>query len=198
MTTSPQLILASASPRRRQLLDSAGLTFDVIESGISEGHAGDEPARDYALRMAREKARAVSSQVPAAIVVGADTVVVSDSAILEKPASPDDARRMLAMLSARTHTVITAFAIARNTAILESAAIESRVTFRALAAAEIDTYIATHEPFDKAGAYGIQGLGAGFISHLEGSRANVMGLPVDDVVAALERHGVHVNSTGPR
>ncbi len=187
MTPSPKIILASGSPRRRQLLTAAGLTFEVIESGIPELHADGEPARDYALRMAHEKARAVSIRVPGAIVIGADTIVVCDGAILEKPASPDDARRMLSTLSGRTHIVITAFALSRDGDILESAAIESRVTFRVLAEAEIDEYIATGEPFDKAGAYGIQGLGAGFISHLEGSRDNVMGLPTDQVVAALKR-----------
>ena len=186
MSTS-KIILASGSPRRRQLLTAAGLTFEVLESGIPEEHADGEPPRDYALRMAREKARAVSSRFPGAIVVGADTIVVCDGAILEKPASPDDARRMLSTLSGRTHVVITAFALSRDGAILESAAIESRVTFRTLAEAEINEYIATGEPFDKAGAYGIQGLGAGFISHLEGSRDNVMGLPTEQVVAALTR-----------
>jgi PLP dependent protein len=182
-----KIILASGSPRRRQLLGAAGITFDVIESGIAEKHAVGEAPRDYALRMAREKARAVSIRAPHAIVVGADTIVVCDAAILEKPGSPADARRMLTMLSGRTHIVITAFAIARDGAIRESAALESRVTFRTLAEAEIDEYIATGEPFDKAGAYGIQGLGGGFISHLEGSRDNVMGLPTEQVVAALTR-----------
>jgi septum formation protein len=97
---------------------------------------------------------------------------------------------MLTRLSGRTHTVITAFALARASTILESSPVESRVTFRKLADAEIDRYIATDEPFDKAGAYGIQGVGGGFISHVEGSRDNVMGLPTDAVVAALGRYGV--------
>jgi len=194
MTPSPKIILASGSPRRRQLLTAAGLTFEIIESGVPEFHADDEPAHDYALRMAREKARAVSIRVPSAVIIGADTIVVCDGAILEKPSSPDDARRMLSRLSGRTHVVITAFALFRDGVILESAAIESRVTFRALAEAEIDEYIATGEPFDKAGAYGIQGLGAGFISHLEGSRDNVMGLPTEQVVAALIRQHVSKKS----
>lgn len=190
MTASSKVILASGSPRRRQLLGAAGLAFEVIESGIPEGHADGEPPRDYALRMAREKARAVSLRARSAIVLGADTVVVCDAVVLEKPTSPDDARRMLKMLSGRSHVVVTAFSLARDGTTLESAAVESRVTFRVLGDAEIDEYIATGEPFDKAGAYGIQGLGSGFISHLEGSRANVMGLPTERVVAALTRHGV--------
>ncbi len=190
MTASTKVILASGSPRRRQLLGDAGFTFDVIESGVAEGHVGDEPARDYALRMAREKARAVSLRERSAIVVGADTVVVCDAMILEKPASPDDARRMLGMLSGRSHIVITAFALARDATIVESEAVESRVTFRVLGDAEIDEYVASGEPLDKAGAYGIQDRGNGFISCLEGSRTNVMGLPTEQVVAALMRHSV--------
>jgi len=115
---------------------------------------------------------------------------VCDSHILEKPADAADARRMLTMLSARTHTVVTAFALARAGNILESSPVESQVTFRKLTDAEIDAYIATDEPFDKAGAYGIQGIGGGFISQVEGSRDNVMGLPTERVVTALARHGV--------
>jgi septum formation protein len=192
MSASTKVILASGSPRRRQLLGEAGFVFDVIESGIAEGHVGDEPARDYALRMAREKARAVSLRDSTAIVVSADTVVVCDALILEKPASPDDARRMLAMLSGRSHIVVTAFALARDGMIVESDAIESRVTFRVLDDAEINDYVASGEPLDKAGAYGIQGRGGEFISRVEGSRANVMGLPTEQVVAALMRHGAQL------
>ena len=162
----------------------------MIESRLPEQHNPGESPRDYALRMARDKARAVSSRFPDAIVVGADTIVVCEAQILEKPADAPDARRMLTMLSSRTHTVVTAFALARGGNILESSPVESQVTFRKLADAEIDAYIATDEPFDKAGAYGIQGIGGGFISHVEGSRDNVMGLPTERVVAALARHGV--------
>ncbi len=188
--SSIKVILASASPRRRQLLAAAGISFEVIESLVPERHLAGEPARDYAVRMAREKAGAVSSRFPEAIVIGADTIVLCETQILEKPAHPGDARRMLEMLSGRTHTVVTAFALARSGSILESSPVESRVTFRKLAEAEIDDYIATEEPFDKAGAYGIQGVGGGFISHVEGSRDNVMGLPTERVVAALARWGV--------
>ena len=184
------MILASASPRRRQLLAAAGIEFDAIESLVPEQHVAGEPACDYALRMAREKAGAVSARFPESIVIGADTIVVCETQILEKPANAGDARRMLAMLSGRPHTVVTAYALARGGKILESSPVESRVTFRKLAEAEIDEYIATEEPFDKAGAYGIQGIGGGFISHVEGSRDNVMGLPTERVVAALARWGV--------
>ncbi len=190
MANSIKLILASASPRRHQLLTAAGISFDTIESRVPERHQPGEPPRDYALRMARDKAIAVSSRFPDAIVIGADTIVVCETQILEKPVDAADAHRMLAMLSARTHTVVTAFALARAGKILESSPVESRVTFRKLADAEIEDYIATDEPFDKAGAYGIQGVGGGFISRVEGSRDNVMGLPTERVVAALARHGV--------
>jgi septum formation protein len=190
MSDSIKVILASGSPRRRQLLAGAGIEFDVIESMVPEEHIAGEPARDYALRMARDKAIAVSSRFREAIVIGADTIVVCGTRILEKPAAAADARRMLAMLSARTHTVVTAFALARDGRILETSPVESNVTFRKLSDAEIEDYIATDEPFDKAGAYGIQGVGGGFISHVEGSRDNVMGLPTERVVAALARHGV--------
>jgi septum formation protein len=190
MPDSIKVILASASPRRRQLLSAAGIEFEVVESMMPEEHVAGEPPRVYALRMARDKAIAVSSRFPDAIVIGADTIVVCEAQILEKPTDADDARRMLAMLSSRTHTVVTAFALARGGEILESSPIESRVTFRRLTDAEIDDYIATDEPFDKAGAYGIQGIGGGFIAHVEGSRDNVMGLPTERVVAALARYGV--------
>jgi septum formation protein len=190
MGDSIKVILASGSPRRRQLLAGAGIEFDVIESMMPEQHVAGEPARDYALRMARDKAIAVSSRFREAIVIGADTIVVCENQILEKPADAADARRMLAMLSSRTHTVVTAFAIARDAKILETSPVESNVTFRRLSDAEIEDYIATDEPFDKAGAYGIQGVGGGFIAHVEGSRDNVMGLPTERVIAALARHGV--------
>ena len=138
MSDSIKVILASASPRRRQLLDAAGIAFEVIESRVPEQHTPGESPRDYALRMARDKARAVSSRFPDAIVIGADTIVVCDTHILEKPADAADARRMLSMLSSRTHTVVTAFAIARAARILESSPVESQVTFRKLSDAEIE------------------------------------------------------------
>ncbi|MHB8380936.1 MAG: Maf family protein [Candidatus Binataceae bacterium] len=192
MTSLPHsqtLILASASPRRRQLLTAAGVSFEAIESAIPERRREGENAREYAPRMARDKALAVAVRFPAALVLGADTVVECMGQVLEKPLDENDARRMLTMLSGRTHTVVTAFAIVRGAQILAAQAVESRVTFRALAAIEISEYIAGGEPFDKAGAYGIQGVGGGFISAVAGPRDNVMGLPVDDVLAALRSVG---------
>jgi septum formation protein len=185
----PKLILGSSSPRRHQLLREAGIEFAVIESGADETPLPGESARDFALRMAREKALAVSLKAPDDLVLAADTVVEIDGDILNKPESAEQARAMLRRLSGRTHTVITAFAVARRNVVVESTPIQSRVTFRELTDDVIDAYIASGEPFDKAGAYGIQGKGADFILRVEGSWSNVMGLPVDEALAALRRHG---------
>jgi septum formation protein len=189
---SPTLILASGSPRRRQLLAAAGVAFDVVESGVEEIRRDDESPYAFALRMAREKALQVAARSAETPVLAADTIVVCGGEILGKPVDSEDARRMLRKLSGVTHTVITAFAIARGAAILENIAVESRVTFRELSQAEISAYLATAEPWDKAGSYGIQDAGAAFIAHVEGSRDNVMGLPVREVLDALARNGVDV------
>jgi septum formation protein len=185
-----RLILASGSPRRKALLGAAGLRFDIIESGISEMRVSGERGRDYALRMACEKALSVSARVPDALVLGADTVVICDKTILVKPNNEDEARLMLATLSGKTHTVVTAYALASRGAILEAKPVTSQVTFRPLTSTEIERYVATGEPLDKAGAYGIQGKGEDFIDLVVGSRDNVMGLPLFDVVAAMARFGV--------
>jgi septum formation protein len=190
MKAEAKLILASGSPRRRELLTRARIDFEVTQSGLEEVRAAEESAPDYALRMAREKGLAVSTRHPHRWVLAADTVVECGGEILEKPVDANDAARMLSTLSGRTHTVVTAFAIASNRKIIVSEAVVSRVTFRTLTPKEIANYIVTDEPFDKAGAYGIQGIGGGFILHVDGSRDNVMGLPTDDVIAALRRHGI--------
>ncbi len=186
----PRLVLASASPRRHQLLAEAGVRFSVVESGVSEDLRAGETSGEYAMRMAREKAIAVSKRSLPDLVLAADTVVECDGKILGKPGDPEQARRMLAQLSGREHAVITAFAIARRGAILESAPVVSRVTFRPLSADEIEAYIRSGEPFDKAGGYGIQGQGAEFIAAVAGPRDNVMGLPTKEVLEALRRHGL--------
>ncbi len=186
----PRLILASTSPRRRQLLEAAGIDFVLAASGLDEIRMAGEGAAEFALRMATDKALAVSRGASAALVLAADTVVECAGEILEKPRDADDARRMLRTLSGRVHIVFTAFALARGGAVLESRAVSSRVRFRALRDGEIDAYVRSGEPMDKAGAYGIQGAGGGFIAEVEGSRDNVMGLPVDEVLRALARHGI--------
>jgi nucleoside triphosphate pyrophosphatase len=190
MNSRQRLILASGSPRRRELLAAAGLSFESADSGVTEMRAGHESAREFALRMAREKALAVSVREPDALVLGADTIVECAGEILPKPDDEADARRMLRALSGRTHTVVTAFALARGGAIAANEAVASRVTFRTLGDEEIGDYVASGEPMDKAGAYGIQGIGGGFISGVDGPRDNVMGLPVAAVLAALRREGI--------
>ncbi|HKV53313.1 MAG TPA: Maf family protein [Candidatus Binataceae bacterium] len=184
-----KLILASGSPRRKALLAASGLLFEIVESGVDETRQPGESTGVYALRVAREKALAVSVRITDALVLAADTVVECDGAILGKPVNARDAQEMLAMLSAKTHTVVTAYALAVSGAIAESEAVVSRVTFRPLSAEEIAAYVATGEPLDKAGSYGIQGQGADFIAKVEGSRDNVMGLPMNEVLSALARFG---------
>jgi septum formation protein len=184
-----RLILASGSPRRKALLRAASLRFDIVESGVDEARREGESAGDYALRTAREKVLSVSMRIPDALVLAADTVVECNGVIFVKPCDSNDARRMLAALSGRIHTVITAYALASDGAIIELEPVTSLVTFRPLDDAEIYDYVATGEPMDKAGAYGIQGTGADFIAEVKGSRDNVMGLPVHQVLAALTRCG---------
>ncbi len=185
-----ELILASGSPRRRELLLRAGFAFEIVESGVDELLRAGEGGSAYALRMAVEKALAVSAIRPGAIVLAADTIVELSGRVLEKPVDAAEARAMLAALAGATHTVVTAFAIALAGAVEDRCAVASRVTFRALSAAEIAEYVAGGEPMDKAGAYGIQGRGADFILAVEGPRDNVMGLPVAATAAALARRGI--------
>jgi septum formation protein len=193
---APKLILASTSPRRRALLAAAGVDFELGESGVEETRLADEPAAKFALRMAREKALAVSRRAGCALVLGADTVVECGGEILGKPRDHADAHRMLRLLSGRFHTVVTAFALARDGCVAESRAIASRVRFRELGDDEIEAYIRTGESMDKAGAYGIQAEGAGLVVELEGARDNVMGLPVDEVLAALRRQAIASHGGG--
>jgi septum formation protein len=191
------LILASGSPRRRDLLSANGIRFAIHESKIDEIRREEEDASVFALRMANEKALSVAARYPGELILAADTIVELEGEVLGKPVDRADARRILRKLSNRTHRVVTAYAVARNSAIIESEPIISRVTFRALADDEIERYLTTGEPFDKAGAYGIQGMGADFIAAVEGDRTNVMGLPVTEVLAALARQGVYPAASPP-
>ncbi len=184
----PQFILASGSPRRRHLLESVGLTFEAVESGVDESQREDEQPEQYALRMACEKARTVSLRNPTVLVLGADTVVDLDGEVLGKPTSAAEAKSTLLRLSGRTHRVITAIALAKDGTILEHETVCSWVTFRRLSPEEIDAYILSREPFDKAGAYGVQGLGRNFVEEISGSFTNVMGLPLENVLPALKRN----------
>jgi septum formation protein len=187
---SPGLILASTSPRRRALLEAAGVRFDLGDSGIEEIRHAGESAPEFARRMAEGKALAVSRRADAVLVLGADTVVECRGEVLGKPRDEQEAHRILRMLSGRFHTVITAFALARDGKIVESRAVTSRVRFRDLGDAEIEAYVRTGDPMDKSGAYGIQAEGAGLVVEVEGQRDNVMGLPVSEVLDALRRHGI--------
>ncbi len=171
------LVLASASPRRAELLRAAGFTFTVDAVDIDESVAPAEPPDAYVRRLARGKAEAGARRHPEAAVLGADTVVVVDGRILGKPRDDGDARDMLAALSGRVHHVDTGVAVAREGRIRDAVDI-SAVTFAPLSSAQISAYVATGEPRDKAGAYAIQGWAARFVERLEGSYSGVVGLPV--------------------
>jgi septum formation protein len=184
-----RLILASASPRRMELLRDAGYAFDVEPAHVDESGLAGEPPPAYVLRVAALKARAIAARISDAIVLAADTIVVVDGEMLAKPADDDDARRMLGLLSGRAHDVLTGVVVVRDGR--ESSAIEATgVRFRPLKAAEIDWYVATGEPHDKAGAYGVQGLASRFVEAVAGSYSNVVGLPVGAVRRLLDAAGL--------
>jgi len=186
------LYLASASPRRKDLLDQLGLACTVLPQDIDESRLPSELPADYVMRLARQKAEAALQSVDTivgACCLGSDTTVVCDNEIFEKPVDARDARRMLGALSGTTHQVLTAVALASTsgTKVLLST---SDVTFRSLTSAEIDAYWRTGEPADKAGAYGIQGLAAMFVTHISGSYSGIMGLPVAETIALLNGAGI--------
>lgn len=186
----PSWVLASASPRRIAMLRESGQTFDVVPSGVEERRRPGEPARIFALRMAREKALDVAPRASGRWVLGADTVVVLDDEPLGKPADPSDAVGMLRRLSGRSHAVVTAFALADPAGRLRAErAVETLVAMRRLEPEEIERYVRTGEPLDKAGAYAIQGLGAPLIDRVEGDFFGVMGLPLRLALDLLARFG---------
>lgn len=184
-----RVVLASASPRRRQLLDLIGITHEVRPSNIDETMRPRETPRRHAERLAREKATAIAKRDPDLITIAADTIVVVNRKVLGKPKDADDAARMLALLSGREHVVTTAVAVSRGKK-LRSAVEEVRVRFRRLRDDEIEAYIATGEPMDKAGAYGIQGYGATIVERIEGDYFAVMGLPIVRLVGLLRDVGI--------
>lgn len=186
-----EVVLASASPRRHELLGMIGIAHEVDPADVDESVRDGEPAPGYVLRLAREKGLAVARRHPAALVISADTTVVVDDRILGKPVDQNDARRMLRALSGRSHKVHTAMAVARDGGARIASGVEStRVTFRALDDHEIAAYVATGEPMDKAGAYGIQGYGATIVERVDGDYFAVMGLALRRLVVLL--HGVGV------
>lgn len=176
------LVLASSSPRRKLLLQSVGLALQVKAPEVDETAAPAEAPIPYALRVARAKAAAVDSPLP---ILAADTVVALDGEILGKPQTPQHAQQMLAQLSGRTHHVHTAVVVRRG-AHYDSQVVTTAVRFRYLSASEIETYVATGEPLDKAGAYGIQGHGGALVDQVEGSYTNVVGLPLAETLRLLD------------
>jgi len=176
------LVLASASPRRQELLHNAGIPFKVHPAHIPEDPRPGEQAKECAERLAREKALAIAKQRPQDIVLGADTVVAIDGQILGKPTDHADAVRMLRLLSGREHQVITGVCVVRSGQV-EVSSETTMVTMSEIQEKEITDYIATGEPMDKAGAYAIQGIASRWIPRIEGDYSNVVGLPV-----ALVRH----------
>jgi septum formation protein len=196
----PDLYLASQSPRRRELLCQIGVRHDVINASIPEQPAANESALDYVQRLAREKAAAgyaqlIQKNLPLAPVLGADTLGLLDGEILEKPRDQVHAERMLRRLSGRTHQVITAVALYSSTRQALRLSITD-VTFRELSDAEITAYWLTGEPQDKAGSYGIQGLGAVFVKEIRGSYSCVVGLPIEATCELLREFAVPWWSAG--
>jgi nucleoside triphosphate pyrophosphatase len=188
--TQAAIILASASPRRAELLDSAGIRFQVVPGHIDETPLPDEEPVAHVLRLAAEKAAEVARREEGDFFVGADTIVLCDGEIMGKPRDNADAARMLRKLSGVPHEVITGFAVVDRAGKRSvSRAVITRVFFKQLTAAEIDTYVATGCPLDKAGAYAIQGGAAYMVERIEGSYTNVVGLPLCEVVTALRETG---------
>ncbi|HEU0225251.1 MAG TPA: Maf family protein [Steroidobacteraceae bacterium] len=186
------IILASASARRSRLLAQIGVRHEVMAMDLDETLCEDEAARDYVARLAREKAEAAQGRLggrDGRPVLAADTAVVFDGRVYGKPADEDECVAILTALAGRTHEVLTAIALLHAGA-LTTAASASRVTFREIAEAEIRRYWATGEPAGKAGAYAIQGMGAVFVSHIEGSHSGVMGLPLFETATLLDAAGV--------
>jgi septum formation protein len=188
MPPVPRLILASQSPRRAELLERLGLSFEITPADIDESYLPHESPTAHAERLAREKAETISRREPGALVVGSDTIVVIDGEVLGKPRDPAAAVAMLTRLSGREHEVFTGVAVAAGERV-ESALEPVRVRFRELDRAECEAYVATGEPMDKAGAYGIQGYGSSIVESIDGDFFAVMGLPVVRTLELLRRHG---------
>ena len=183
-----KLVLASGSPRRAEILKAAGWTFETMAPNINESRSESEDAVPYVRRLAQSKAEAVAKRFPTSLVLGADTVVVVDSEILGQPRDPENARRMLKVLSGKWHHVVTGVALMRareNRFVVDHET--TRVRFGEMSAAEIDWYVATGEPLDKAGAYAVQGRAALFIEEIQGDYFNIMGLPLQLVYKLSRR-----------
>ena len=187
----PQLILASASPRRRELLQLMGLEFTVEVADIEEIQGEDEAPPEFVMRLALDKAHAVANRRSddTVVLLAADTIVVINNDVLGKPACKADGCAMLSRLSGKTHQVLTAVAVCFRGRCWQALS-ESRVSFTTLSSVEIEAYWQSGEPVDKAGAYGIQGLAAGFVSKIEGSYSGVVGLPLYETRTLLNNAGI--------
>lgn len=184
-------ILASASPRREELLRSLGLTFKILPGHIDETYLEGESPRAHVQRLSRRKAAVIAAQHPRALVLGADTIVVIDGQILGKPKNKKQAREMLQQLSDRRHTVFTGFTLACvSTGTSRTKVVRSGVQFKEISPEEMDWYVNCEEPYDKAGGYAVQGKGAYFIKSIRGSYTNVIGLPLCEVLEELK----HLNA----
>jgi nucleoside triphosphate pyrophosphatase len=184
-----EVVLASASPRRRDLLALVGIVHTVQPADVDESLVVGELPEQYAERLSRTKAETIAGRHPDALVIGADTIVVIDDVVLGKPRDVGDAERMLGILSGRSHTVMTAVAVVYN-GVTASAVETVDVTFRAIDAGEIRSYVETGEPMDKAGSYGIQGYGATIVRRIDGDYFAVMGLSLVRLVALMNEVGV--------
>ncbi|MGI9590902.1 MAG: Maf family protein [Myxococcota bacterium] len=193
MASSPSLVLASASPRRRELLSRAGVRFEVRPAHIPEERDPGETPASFARRLARDKALAVARKLPAdgaRLVLGADTIVVTDSEVLGKPRDPDHAVELLRRLVGRDHRVITAVAVvAPGGGPVHEAVVESTVRMRDATVDELRAYVSTGESLDKAGAYALQGEGRRFVEGVSGSETNVIGLPMEETLGLLRSAG---------
>jgi septum formation protein len=190
LITSGPFILASASPRRVELLTNLGLTLTVLPSGADETYWPGEKPVDHVRRIAQAKAQVVAEEHPEAWVLGADTIVVIDGEVLGKPKNQADARRMLRLLSGRKHDVYTGFTVIRKSAsLLCRKTVRSVVEFRSIDADELTWYVNTDEPYDKAGGYAVQEKGGLFVRRIRGSYSNVIGLPVSEVFEVLKAIG---------
>lgn len=188
-----QIILASASPRRKEILEKTGLKFKVKAGSYEEDMGLDMSPQKLARFLSLEKAKTIAAKYKNALIIAADTIVILKGEVLGKPHTDKEARRMLSLLNGATHSVITGFTIidtGSNKKISRS--VETRVTFRKLTEEEINAYVKSGEPLDKAGAYGVQGLGAVIVKCIEGDYFNVMGLPLSALVESLKKFGVHV------
>jgi len=191
LEVNPKIILASQSPRRRYLLERAGLKFAVVPSTFDETSVSISAPEEYVRRLAESKAADISLKYPGSWVIGADTVVVVDATILGKPGSLSEARDMLRRLSGRPHEVLTGYCVCcRSRDFLFTDCSRTEVLFKTLTPEEIEWYIQTNEPFDKAGAYAIQGIGTFLVKRINGSYTNVVGLPVCEVIEILIRERV--------